>query len=104
MSRFLRLAFVASTAAAALSLTVAPAYAAPSPDPPGCTVQRFVLGAMSTCAPGSANTHQVEMVCLIFGFPANVYYAWGPEVPTFLPSVSLCPPVSYGFTATVHLR
>ena len=86
MSRYLRLALVASTVAAALSLTVAPAHAAPSPDPPRCTVQRFILGAMSTCAPGSANTHQVEMVCWIFGFPANVYYAWGPEVPTFLPS------------------
>ncbi|WP_249354717.1 hypothetical protein [Rhodococcus sp. USK13] len=67
-------------------------------------MHRFVLGGMSTCAPGSANTHQVEMVCRIFGFPANLYYAWGPEVPTFLPSLALCPPLSYGFTATVHTR
>ena len=36
--------------------------------------------------------------------PANLYYAWRPEVPTFLPSIALCPPLSYGFTATVHTR
>ncbi|WP_244461472.1 hypothetical protein [Rhodococcus sp. ZPP] len=84
MSRFRRLALIATTAAV-LSLTAAPAHAAQPPDAPGCTVHRFVLGAMSTCAPGSANTHQVEMVCWIGGFPANLYYAWGPEVPRSCP-------------------
>ncbi len=103
MSRFLRLAFVALTAAAGLSLTVAPAHAAPSPDPPGCTVQRFVLGAMSTC-PGFREYPSSGDGVPDLRSPCQRVLRLGTEVPTFLPSVSLCPPVSYGFTATVHLR
>src|SRR6476660_3810178 len=60
---FLRLAVVAS-AAASLSLTAAPAHAAPAPS--GCDMQFFAVGAMSTCAPGSVNTHQLELVCAPF--------------------------------------
>ena len=54
MSRFLRLALVASTAAATLSLTAAPAHAAPAPS--GCDMQFFAVGAMSSCAPGSGSS------------------------------------------------
>ena len=96
MSRFLRLAVVASTAAAALSLTAAHAHAAPAPS--GCDMQFFAVGAMSTCAPGSVNTHQMELVCVPFTnliYPINTITVWGPEVPTFLPSIALCPPPIY---------
>ncbi|NHU42971.1 hypothetical protein [Rhodococcus sp. A14] len=103
MSRFLRLAVVASTAAAALSLTAAHAHAAPAPS--GCDIQFFAVGAMSTCAPGSVNTHQLELVCVPFtnlNYPVNTITVWGPEVPTFLPSIALCPPPIY--FALVPLR
>ncbi|MFC9839344.1 hypothetical protein ACFVKB_36920 [Rhodococcus sp. NPDC127530] len=99
MSRFLRLAVVASTAAAAaaaLSLTAAHAHATPAPS--GCDIQFFAVGAMSTCAPGSVNTHQLELVCYPFTnliYPVNTITVWGPEVPTFLPSIALCPPPIY---------
>ncbi len=70
MSRFLRLAFVASTAAAALSSNAAPAHAAPAPS--GCDMQFFAVGgARSTNAPGSVNTHQLELVCVPF---TNIVY------------------------------
>ena len=100
---FLRLALVASTAAAALSLTAAPAHAAPAPT--GCDIQFFAVGAMSTCAPGSVNTHQLELVCVPFtnlNYPVNTITVWGPEVPTFLPYIALCPPPIY--FALVPLR
>src|SRR6476660_7857230 len=96
MSRVLRRALVASTAAAALSLTAAHAHAAPAPS--GCDMQFFAVGAMSSCAPGSVNTHQLELVCVPFTnivYPANTITVWGPEVPTFLPSIALCPPPIY---------
>ena len=98
MCRFLRLAVVASTAAAAAaaSLTAAPAHAAPAPS--GCDIQFFAVGAMSTCAPGSVNTHQLELVCVPFTnliYPINTITVWGPEVPTYLPSIALCPPPIY---------
>ena len=65
MSRFLRLALaLAASTAAALSLTAAHAHAAPAPS--GCDMQFFAVGAMSTCAPGSVNTHQLELVCVPF--------------------------------------
>ncbi|PBC51502.1 hypothetical protein [Rhodococcus sp. ACPA1] len=101
MSRFLRLTLAAAaTAAAAMSLTAAPAHAAPPPVPSGCDIQFFVVGAMSTCAPGSVNTHQLELVCWNLGLPARLY-AWGPEVPTFLPSIALCPILGYTSPAPV---
>jgi hypothetical protein len=104
MSRFLRLALVASAAAAALSLTAAPAYAQPSV-PAGCAVQWFVVGAMSTCEPGSVTIHQLEWVCFLNGFPTNPVGVWGPEVPTFLPSIALCPLLSFGGgLVAVHTR
>jgi hypothetical protein len=104
MSLFLRLAFVASTAAAALSLATAPAHAQPSV-PAGCAVQWFVVGAMSTCEPGAVTTHQLEWVCFLNGFPTNPVRVWGPEVPTFLPSIALCPLLSFGGgLVAVHTR
>ncbi|OUS97343.1 hypothetical protein CA951_03070 [Rhodococcus sp. NCIMB 12038] len=104
MSRFLRLAFVASTVAAALSLTAAPAYAAPTV-PSGCAMQSFLVGAMSTCDPGTVNTHQVEMGCLpLGGWPYQTYRAWGPEVPTSLPSIALCGGLGFGAGTAVHTR
>ena len=83
-------------AAAVLSLTAAHAHAAPAPS--GCDIQFFTVGAMSTCAPGSVNTHQLELVCVPFTnviYPINTITVWGPEVPTFLPSITLCPPPIY---------
>lgn len=80
MSRFLRLALIASTAAAALSLTAAPA--APPPVPSRCALQYFAIGAMSTCDPGTVNTHQVELHCQLLGaFPYMHFPVWGPEAP-----------------------
>ncbi|QHE73099.1 hypothetical protein [Rhodococcus sp. WAY2] len=105
MSRFPRLALVAVMAVAVLSLTAAPAHAAPPPVPGGCALQTFLIGAMSTCDPGTVNTHQVSMGCqLLFGFPYQAALVWGPEVPTSLPSIALCPPLHYGLVGTVHTR
>jgi hypothetical protein len=105
MSRFLRLALVASTAAAAVSLTAPTAHAAPPPAPSGCALQYFVVGAMSTCDPGAVNTHQLELHCQLLGaFPYMHFPVWGPEVPTSLPSIALCPPLHFGLGPTVHVR
>lgn len=105
MSRFLRLTLAAAaTAAAAMSLTAAPAHAAP-PVPSGCAWQSFVIGGLSTCAPSSVNTHQAEVVChLLGGFPYMDFSVWGPAVPTSLPSIALCPPLHVGLGGTVHTR
>ena len=100
----LLLALVASTAAAALSLTAPNAHAAPAV-PGGCAWQSFIIGGLSTCAPGSVNSHQVEVVCHLHGgFPYMDFAVWGPEAPTFLPSIALCPPLHVGLGGTVHTR
>jgi len=39
-------------------------------------------------------------VCWNLGLPARLY-AWGPEVPTFLPSIALCPILGYTSPAPV---
>ncbi|MFD9663099.1 hypothetical protein ACFWAY_15955 [Rhodococcus sp. NPDC059968] len=68
-------------------------------------MQSFIIGGLSTCAPGSVNTHQVEVVChLLGGFPYMDFAVWGPEVPTALPSIALCPPLHLGLVGTVHTR
>ena len=67
-------------------------------------MQFFAVGAMSTCAPGSVNTHQLELVCVPFTnliYPVNTITVWGPEVPTFLPSIALCPILGYTSPAPV---
>ncbi len=102
MSRFLRLALVASTAAAALSRTTAPAHAAPTA-PDGCDIQFVAVGAMSTCAPGSVDTHQLELVCWIFR-TSSQRVRLGPEVPTFLPSIALCPILGYAAPNAANTR
>ncbi|RZL75873.1 MAG: hypothetical protein EOP32_30425 [Rhodococcus sp. (in: high G+C Gram-positive bacteria)] len=105
MSRFLRLTLTAAgTAAAAMSLAAAHAHAAP-PVPSGCAWQSFVIGGLSTCAPSSVNSHQVEVVChLLGGFPYMDFSVRGPAVPTSLPSIALCPPLHVGLGGTVHTR
>ncbi|MFV9452755.1 hypothetical protein ACNJ7E_04695 [Rhodococcus sp. NM-2] len=98
MSRFLRLAVVASTAAAAAAVSLIAAHAHAAPAPSGCDMQFFAVGVMSTCAAGSVNTHQLELVCVPFTnliYPVNTITVWGPEVPTLLPSIALCPPPLY---------
>ncbi|MDH6284850.1 hypothetical protein M2280_006113 [Prescottella agglutinans] len=73
------------------------AAATPSPTPPGCVVQDFVVGAASNCAPGSVSTQQLELVCVPSGFPVTAVVVWGPEVPAYLPSIALCPPFYTGY-------
>ena len=105
MSRLPRPACVVSAVAAALILSAAPAHAAPSSVPAGCAVQSFIIGGLSTCAPGSVIAHQVVVVChLLGGFPYMDFPLAGPEVPTSLPSIALCPPLHVGLVGTVLTR
>ena len=89
MSRFLCLALVALTAAAALFLTAAPRTRHTDP-PTRCTWQSFVLGGLSMSAPGFGDYPSGgdgvpparRIRCVDFAVR-------GPEAPTPLPSGGL---------------